>query len=526
MPGNRAVIRSEAVRTRLKGDGSRGQVKCGGLLSASAWLGVSVCLCVGLMMVVLTSCTAGRSTEVVCPVDLPSRFSAEGQADMPEQWWTAFGDGQLDELVAEALRGNFSLASVWDRLAQAQAVAVQRGAALWPSVDGSAGYWRGVTKSAGADRTYRTEYSLGLSAGYEVDLWGRVRSRQDAARLDSAASEQDLHAAALTLTGQVAQVWFQLIEQGGQLGLLDEQIKTNQKYLEVITYRFRRGQVSATDVLQQRQLVESTRGERVLVEANIAALRHQLAVLLGRVPGGEQIEVAEKLPSMPALPSTGVPADWLTRRPDVRAAELSVQAADRRVAEALADQLPRLGLTITAETTAEQVRDLFDNWMANLLANLVAPLFDAGHRRAEVDRTRAVLAERVNTYGQTVLTAIMEVEDALSGEGKQAEYLESLSDQLELARLSAEQTRENYTKGTVDFTRYLTALLSYQSLQRLHLAAQRDAVLYRIDLYRALAGSCRLPRPRGAQEVEPAKYEQGGAEEHNGAALAKVSERS
>ena len=508
------------MRTGLESDGSGGAVRWRGLRAGSLWLGV------GLMLGAVTSCTGGRSTEVACPVELPSRFSAEGQGDAPEEWWTAFGDGQLDELVAEALRGNFSLAGVWNRLAQAQAVAVQRGAALWPSVDGSVGYGRGANKAVGADRTYRTDYSLGLSASYEVDLWGRIRSRQDAARLDTAASEQDLQAAALTLTGEVAQGWFQLIEQGGQLGLLDEQIATNKKYLQIITYRFRRGQVSATDVLQQRQLVESTRGERVLVESNVAALRYQLAVLLGRVPGREPIAVSERLPNMPALPSTGVPADWLGRRPDVRAAELSVQAADRRVAEAMADQLPRLGLTLTAETTAEQVRDLFDNWMANLLANLVAPLFDGGHRRAEVDRTRAVLAERVNTYGQIVLTAIKEVEDAMSGEAKQAEYLRSLSEQLELAGQSAEQTRENYTKGAVDFTRYLTALLSYQSLQRLHLAAQRDVVLHRIDLYRALAGGWELPRPRGTQEVEPAKHEHDAAEKQNGAALAKVSERS
>ena len=133
--------------------------------------------------------------------------------------------------------------------------------------------------------TETKKFDLALAVSYEVDLWGRIRSTHDAARLDVVASRQDLHAAAITLTAEVAQTWYKLIEQRGQRRLLDEQIKTNQDYLEIITLRFRRGKASATDVLQQRQLVESTKGERVQAESAATVLVHQLAVLLGRPPG-------------------------------------------------------------------------------------------------------------------------------------------------------------------------------------------------------------------------------------------------
>ena len=470
-----------------------------------------------LLAAALSSC-APKGVQVRPPVTIPRSFSAEGTAAMPPKWWTAFDDGQLNLLIDEALRGNFSLRVAWDRLDQSRAAASQGGALLWPDVDGSAGVSRTVRRTAARGRTYTTDYSLGVAAGYELDLWGRVRSTYDAARLDAYATNEDLHSAAITLTARIARTWYTLIEQRGQLALLDQQIKTNSEYLEIITLRFRRGHGSATDVLQQRQLIESTKGDRVLVESAIEVLRHQLAVLLGRAPSGAAVGAPGKLPSLPALPRTGVPAEWIRRRPDVRAAELRVQAADRRVAAAIADRFPRLGLTARAETTAERVRDLFDNWLASLAADLVAPLFDGGRRRAEVERTRAAVSEQLNSYGHVVLSSLSEVEDALSQEAKQDEYVVSLGRQLDLSERATTQTLENYTKATTDFTRYLTTLLSHQRLQRTHLQARRQLVGFRIDLCRALAGSWTLPRPPRAKVSGPRESVKNPTDEEDNAA--------
>ena len=468
-------------------------------LRPAPWLGLGL----GLAMMALTSCAARRA-QVEPPVSVPAAFSVTGNVTMPEKWWASFGDAELNSLIEEALRGNFSLRMAWDRLNQARAVAAKSGAPLWPSVDGTAGASRTAahTKAGGGaagGTTYTTEFSLGLVAGYEVDLWGRVRSTHDAAALDVSATEQDLQSAAITLASDIARTWFRLVEQRGQLRLLGEQIATNKRYLEAITLRFRRGQVGATDVLQQRQLVESDKGDRILVESSIKVLERQLAVLVGRVPGDLGGTVYPGLPQVPPLPKTGLPAEWIRRRPDVKAAEFRVSAADQRVAAAIADQFPKLSLTLNTATTGERVRDIFDNWLAGIAGNLVGPLLDGGKRRAEVARTEAVVSEALNSYGQIVLTSLQEVEDALSQEAKQAEYIKSLHKQLMLSSKAKDQSLENYAKGTTDFTRYLTTLLSYQRLQRSGLQAQRDLALFRIALYRALAGGWRLPRPPQAK---------------------------
>ena len=433
------------------------------------------------------------------PVALPKTFSAGGEAPLPARWWTAFGDPELERLVDEALAGNFSLRTAWDRLDQANALAAQSGAALWPTVDAGAGTGRAVQRTPAAGRTYSSDYSLGVLAAYEVDLWGRIGSTHDAARLDVDATAEDLNAAAVTLAAEVATAWYLLVEQTSQLALLDGQIETNEKYLEIITLKFRRGQVSATDVLQQQQLVESNRGERALVESAIRVLEHRLAVLLGRPPGRLTLKVPGDLPSLPPRPHSGLPAEWVRWRPDVRAAEVRVAAADRRVAAAVADQFPRLDLTAGAETSAEKVRALFDNWLATLAADLVAPVFDGGRRRAEVERTRAVLSERLNAYGHAVLVSLEEVEGALTQEAKQAEYVKSLEKQLVVSNRATNQTRENYTASGLYFTRYLTTLFAHQRLQRTYLQALRELVHFRIDLYRALSGSWGLARPPEAE---------------------------
>lgn len=458
-------------------------------------------VCVAATLPGLCVSCAPKNVEVTPPVQMPAGFSANGDATLPKEWWTVFNDEKLNSLMSQAISNNFSIRMAWDRLDQARATAEKSGAPLLPSLDGSAGASRTVMKTATTDRTYTTELSLGLAASYEVDLWGRVRSTYDASVFDVHASKEDLQAAAITVTAEVARTWYQLIEQRGQIRLLDDQIETNRKYLEIITLKFRRGQVSATDVFQQQQLIEQTIGEKVLVESAATVLEHKLAILLGKSPGSPGVsgfDVPESLPQLPPSPKAGLPMEWLRRRPDVIAAELRVQAADKRVAAAIADQFPKLGLTVTAETSGEQIRDIFDNWLASLAANLTAPLFDAGLRKAEVERTRAVVSEKLNSYGDVLLGSLKEVEDAMSEEARQTEYVASLTRQLELSDKSTKQILENYTKGTVDFTRYLTTLLSHQKLQRTHLQAQLELIHLRIDLYRALAGSWSLPRPARA----------------------------
>lgn len=428
------------------------------------------------------------------PVAAPSQFSEPGSSPLPDKWWLSFEDTVLNSLIEQALSNNFSLKAAWDRLSQAEATARKAGAGLYPTLDAEAGVSQ-THNHADGQTTQSDTYTLGLAASYELDLWGRIRSSRDAATFDMQASAEDLQTAALTLSAQVAGTWYQLVEQYGQLEVLNAQISTNEKALELVTLQFRTGKVGIADVLQQRQLIEATRGEKTQVEADVKVLEHQLSILLGYPPQQTAAPRVSTLLDLAPMPQTGLPAELIQQRPDIRAAYFRVQAADSDLAAAVANRFPRLSITASAETTVGNTEDLFNNWLTTLAANLVAPVIDGGQRKAEVDRTRAAASEALNTYGQTILVALGEVEDALAKEQRQREFIDSLEKQLTLAGQVVERVHERYLQGTLDYQRALDALLSQQVLQRSLLTAKRNLVQDRIDLCRALGTGWDLERP-------------------------------
>ena len=441
------------------------------------------------------------------PVSVPESFSASGADPAPAQWWLSLQDPELDRLIDLALRDNLDLKRSWDRLAQAEALARKAGAALLPEITAGAGAGRtrtvlddpagasGGGALTGGGTSYASRLSLDAAASYELDLWGRVRSARSAAVLDASAGREDLDAAAITLSAEVARTWYRLVQVRAQLDLLAEQEKTNRDQLELVQLRFKQGLATAVDVLQQRGQLESTLGEVPLAKMQEEILGHQLAVLLGRPPKAEAAGAGRELPKLPGLPITGLPSELLQRRPDVRAAFARLRAADERVAAAAADRFPKISLTAGVGTEANRVRSLFDNWLANLAANLLAPVFDAGRRRAEVERSRAAASERLHAYGQSVLLTLKEVEDALAQERRQAEYVASLEKRLDLARRLTGRSRERYANGASDYLPVLIALRAEQNLERSELGARLTLIEYRIALYRALGGGWPMQRP-------------------------------
>lgn len=452
------------------------------------------CVALVLACTVLGACAG--TPAVPPPVDLPSAFSRDGVQPRADRWWESMNDPTLDSLIDEALRENFNLATLWDRLAQARAVARREGAPLLPALDTESG-----ATSTWSDRPDRTttsgtqheeDYRVGLDLSWELDLFGRLRAARNAARFDAQASQAEVNASAIVLTGQVASQWYSVVEQVRQLALLDAQIRTNTEVLRLVTMRFRAGQSAAADVLRQRQLVEQRRGERAQVSARAQVAAHALAVLLGRPPVEVVFPDAETMPVPGPLPQTGLPAALLERRPDVRRAYLDILAADSRLYAARADRYPRLSLSAKPGFGAEEIADVVDNWIATLAGNLVAPLFDGGRRRAEIDRTRALVSERIHGYGQVVLIALREVEDALVQEARQRDLIESLEAQSTLARQTLERLRDRYLKGAVNYLDVLDALASQQTLERSLVTARRELLDFRIALHRALAGSFEL----------------------------------
>ncbi|WNM62350.1 TolC family protein [Candidatus Nitrospira neomarina] len=454
----------------------------------------------GIFLMLITGCLFDPQP-IELKIQPPDSFSLSGQQALPDKWWEAFEDEALDRLIERALEDNPTLLATWDRLRQAEAIAVRDGAPRFPFLNGNSTASRSRTDLG----TQTDRFAVGVSVAYELDLWGRVRAFGSAANFDAQASQADLTVAAITLSSQMAKTWYNLLEQRGQLALLEKQIATNEKVLQLVTLRFRQGVAAAADVLRQKQLVEQTRGKTKDVRAQIGTLSHQLAILLGKPPKSLEIPDNQALIRLPPLPSTGLPGELIQRRPDVQATFYQVQAADARVAAAIAERFPRIDLagsittnltpTLTSGSFAAAPGGLFANWLATVSAQIVAPIFNAGARAAQVDLNKAARSEVLHNYEFTVLQAFQEVENALIRETQQRAKTSSLEDQFHIATQVIERLRARYLNGATAYLDVLNALNSQQELEREILTARRTLIDFRVDLAKALAGGWPMTKP-------------------------------
>lgn len=452
-----------------------------------------------LLLCLLIGCQYHANTpDRADPQQLPTSFgedhSANSAAVHNDQWWTSFERQDLDMLESTALADNLDLAEAWARLRAAQAQAIISGAALLPAVEGSASWRNDYTDSSGTTESTE-QWSLGAGISYEVDLWGRIRAQSESAKSLVNASQFEVQATALALSGDVAGAWVNILALSDGMRLLRQQIATNQTQMELVLLRFSNGQASALDIYQQKQLLAGAETIIPQVERQLRLFQHQLSLLLGK-PADWEFEVGElNLPAMPPAPTAGAPSDLLLQRPDVRAAFESLNSAEWNVAQARADRLPRFTLSADATTTAGALADLFDSWSTSFLAALTQPLFDAGQRQAEVERQLALAKQSLLQYRTTVLTAYKEVRDALVQEKWYYEELAAMDRQMTSARQEFTEAQSRYLSGLTDYLDVTSSLSSLQSLQRERISLLADLLQARINLHLALGGELPLTNP-------------------------------
>jgi outer membrane protein TolC len=292
----------------------------------------------------------------------------------------------------------------------------------------------------------------------------------------------------MSLSAEIATVWFQFLTTQKQLKLADKQIETNEKVITLIQARFGGGQITGVDILRQHQLLEEAKDLRIVYGTNLSVLKNQLAVLTGTPPQDFMVGSRDSLRVLPPLPATGLPLELIRRRPDIQREHSLLLAADRDMAAAVRNKFPRLSLNLSMQARSNEYSELFSNWAYTLGANLLSPILYWGRLRAEVGRTEAVKMQQLYQYGQTVLVAFQEVENALIQEENQLQRLEVLRKRLGMAEKVTRQLHVEFLNG---FTEYLDVLLAQdqqQQLQRDWLEAQQELYGIRINLYRALAG--------------------------------------
>ena len=441
--------------------------------------------------ILLSSCTHPTPEPVQVPVALEqSRFSERGSIPQEDRWWEAFNDPHLNEFIEQAFSENLTLAQAWSRLAQAEASVKAAGASRSPSLSFTANarrQWQNTPESARATDT--TTGTTAFNSSYELDLWGKVRSQYAGAVFDYQATEQDLYAAAISLTAQISNTWYSLVEKRAQQELLQAQYQTAEQTLESIRIRFNNGNRNGTDLLQQEQVLESRKASLILNQAEIEVLEHSLAILIGKDPASASYAIASSFPELPEFPEVGIPAETLAKRPDIQSSWLAIQSADSDVAAAIANRFPAITLGGTVSAAFGSPINLFENWMKSLSASLSLPLFDGGARVAEVERRQAMLVTTLLQYQSAYIGAIKEVEDAIVREKQQLKYLDSLDKQIALAENVFNQTLNRYKKGNLTYLQVLTTQDSLHNLRRTQLTAVRNLLSYRTSLYQSIGGS-------------------------------------
>lgn len=277
-------------------------------------------------------------------VQPPAQWNQAADSSVwPEaRWWSQYDTPQLSRLMAQARVGNLDLASAATRLLQADAQLRQTGATLLPSVDGSASGRRGGNSG---DGNVSSGFNASLNASYEIDFWGRNRAAVEAAAANLNASRYDLEALAITTNASVARSWFQLVENQARLQLARDNLAAAEQVLTIVEARYRFGADDGLAVSQQRALVAQLRANLPALEQQTLQLRNSLALLLGQGPDF----VPGALPAMTDItvpePGAGLPSELLNRRPDIRASEQHLLAANANLTAARAALYPSIQLT-------------------------------------------------------------------------------------------------------------------------------------------------------------------------------------
>jgi NodT family efflux transporter outer membrane factor (OMF) lipoprotein len=408
-------------------------------------------------------------------------FSQEDvdSGEVDDGWVETFGDAQLVALVDEAIRNNRNLQAASAQVDRAAATAELAGAALEPTV-ALAGNVSETGASGGAGGG--SSYNLGLGVSWELDVWGRVRAGAAAAGEAFRATSADYQAARQSLAATAAKSWFLATEARLQVAFAEQIVAVQRDTLKLVETKNRVGQVPMQDVhLARADLASAEEALRQARRAQGDAIR-SLEVLLGRYPSAE-LAAAEALVAVPPPIPAGQPSQLLERRPDLIAAERRVAAAFFLTEEAELARLPSFTLTAGAGTT-----NLTDA-IGNLALGAVQPLFTGGAIEAQIDIADADQRAAIASYGQAVLTAFQEVEDALASERflrEREAYLEAVVSE----NFSALQlTRKQYEVGRID-------LLSVLVIQNRWIASQisllnvRDLrLIERVNLHLALGGS-------------------------------------
>ena len=458
-----------------------------------------------LPLCLLSSCAVGpnfKKPETVLSESFAGKkeggYSSE---ETVAEWWRKFNDPLLTSLVERALANNHDLRIAAARVEEAKALKRAVRLDYFPTVTSDAYYTnQRLSKEQGFGtglgsvvRSRNSEiYDAGLDATYELDVWGRVRRSNWAARFDVEAAEALRQDTMVLLSAEVASSYLELRGLQNELDVAFRNAQNQRDTLKLTESLLQGGRGTELDTSRARAQLKSTLAAIPSLESAIAQNIHRMSVLLGEQPTALQTQLikAKPMPKFPSLVRIGDPASLLRRRPDIRTAEKQLGAATERVGVATADLFPRVTFNGRVALQAESVSGLTgtgaDTYSFGPRISWAA--FDLGRVFSKIDASKAQVKQRLASYEKTVLVALEETEDALVSFGRQRARRELLREAATASEQAAKLARERYQTGVATFLEVLDServMLEAQS--RLALSETQTATAV-VAIYKALGG--------------------------------------
>ena len=410
------------------------------------------------------------------------------------RWWDIFNDPTLTSLIDRAEQGNLDLKIAIARIKEARAAAGIVSAELFPSVDADGSVdWRKESENVNPLATSnQTEYTLSADAGWEIDLFGRIRRSMEAATADFQVSREDFNNVLITIRAEVAGTYLQLRTFQAQQETTLKNIQAQKSMLNLTMVRFENGLASKLDVAQAGRILANTKSELPVIRTGLAQTITSLSVLLGEPSGKLRIELqtADPVPLPPAEVTVGIPAESIRQRPDIRRAERQLAAQTARIGVATADLYPSFSLTGYLGISSLSTGSLFDSdsQIYGIGPTLRWNIFDMGRVRNQIAVEDARTEQALHNYELTMLQAIKEVEDRLNGYHEQRIRMAALAESVKASQEALKMSTKLYKDGLSGFQDVLDAQRSLLAAESNLDATRGDISIQLVGLYKALAG--------------------------------------
>lgn len=480
-----------------------------------------------LVAVLLAGCTVGpnyaRPNTPVPPAFAEPHTPAVANEAELAAWWRAFGDAELDRLVNRAVAQNLDVETGAARIREARAQERVAGGAALPAVSAAGSVTRqrisehaipappGGGNSGGggpaggfaAPGSEFTTWRAGFDASWEIDLFGKTRRSLEAARARTGAAVWNLRDLQVTAAAETASAYLQLRALQQQIAVQEAEVARQERFLRLVAARVRGGLVTRQDLEQQKSQLAAARAATPPLKAEADAQIHALGVLTGATPEAlvAELSPAGALPHSPPQVPAGLPSDLLRRRPDIRAAERELAAATADIGVATADLYPSFSLTAAPALVSTALGALLE-WGSRAFSASAAldwPIFNGGRTRAKIAVTNARQEKALIAYRKTILTALRDVEDALSALDNDQHQGAGLEQSLSSARRAEDIARTRYRGGLVAYSDVLQAQATRISLENQVIQTKGALARDTVALFKALGGGWPDLAPGGAQ---------------------------